>query len=78
MNNIKIDKYGDIKNDLKNEKNIDLNEEDIFTNIINNEGFIYDQDSDIDEGKIIRIKQEKFDNFDFVNEVDGINRCINK
>lgn len=78
MNNIKIDKYGEIKNDLKNEKNIDLNEEDIFTNIINNEGFIYDQDSDIDEGKIIRIKQEKFDNFDFVNEVDGINRCINK
>ena len=78
MNNIKIDKYGEIKNDLKNEKNIDLNEEDIFTNIIHNEGFIYDQDSDIDEGKIIRIKQEKFDNFDFVNEVDGINRCINK
>ena len=55
---------------------MDINEEDVLNNLYD-EGFIYNQDSSIKEEKMIRINNESFENCN-INEIDGINRCINK
>ena len=77
INEIKTDKFGDkLDNKLNYEYDNDSEDDNNF-NILREQGFIINKDSEIEKEKILKIQQEIFDSYE-VSEIDGINRCIIK
>ena len=77
LKEIKTVKFGDkLENKLNYEHDNDSDDDNNF-NILREQGYIINQDSEIDKEKILKIQQEIFDNYE-VSEIDGINRCIIK
>ena len=75
---IKTDKFGTkIENKLNNDEDSNNDEDENNFNILRDQGYAINQDSEISKEKILKIEQKIFDNYD-VNEIDGINRCIIK